>query len=497
MAMSSDAIPVQFRALRRTVLSEDVDFRSKALVLLQPGACVTYLGETRSCPTLKVDRMFCRMDCPERKVHLAGWITPVGNKGATYLQPAEEEEEVPAKSDGAASIGMDDVEEEEAVEAVEGGETEEEQFDFAEVRSRDCADEKERAMWSQASRFLKWHRETMGKFPWSIAMAKATGLKADDVQHCRTFADLEACFSNMNMKSRLRPMAINLGIEKRGGAHLKKKDLLTAIVTTFRRNCIDTEIDALDADWQGDRGSLNGDGHDDLAREDEDENDSEVALSLAQALCLRMSQATPIIRKELIAQIVSEQTMWLVEKGRLPPQVSAFRTSEEAWARIVAAVEMFIALVIQDGITFSKAMLKSRGERKVIKLTALFAQLSESKQCAAHRTPLADLLEWFEQRQAPVDAYAGQVAAQDLGAAAKIPTKALKKILVIVESEEKTRVEAKVWNGLRHGVVEFVRSVAEVAFKRALKDGKRKLAKQYILKLGAGKMPAAVCDGTP
>ena len=120
---------------------------------------------------------------------------------------------------------------------------------------------------------------------------------------------------------------------------------------------------------------------------------------------------------------------------------------------MVAAVEMFIALLIQDSITFSKVMLKRRGARRGLKLTALSATLSESKQCVNNRTPLADLLEWFEQRQAPVDAYAGEVAAQDLGAAATIPTLHLKKILEIVEPHEKTTVEAQVWNGLRHGVV--------------------------------------------
>ena len=98
---------------------------------------------------------------------------------------------------------------------------------FSEMLQLSCQlaveDEVQRAMWIQATRFLVWHWETMGKFPWNSAMAKATGLKADDVQHCRTFADLDAYLSKMNVKSRLRPMAINLGIEIKRGAHMKNR----------------------------------------------------------------------------------------------------------------------------------------------------------------------------------------------------------------------------------------------------------------------------------
>ena len=185
----------------------------------------------------------------------------------------------------------------------------------------------------------------------------------------------------------------------------------------------------------------------------------------------------PIFGESVVMDIFRQSVLKV--RATKPGQAQLFGRSigADVRNRMRSNLEVYAGMLLHDLLTFAEILqsAKSKKEVKRLTLTLTAMHLSEAKN-EYNRKLLADVMEWFKHRDAPFDPYAGDELLFDMGCAAKIKERWLRRLLALC-TEKKVVVQAPVWDCIRKSLVVFMDSSVKVACRFALRDHRRRFKK--------------------
>jgi len=321
--------------------------------------------------------------------------------------------------------------------------------------------------WRRATAFLQHELATAGKFPWTATMANAKGVRSSDLDGVQTFQELARELASKKV-SFLRETCAKLNLTRSfPKKNPPKKIMIQAIVTKYREMVIDPEIG--DFGWDPPA-------HADL----QSLADLPLQKSAEQMLTENICIAHPVIQELKVRRMVQEVLDKLITEGKVSARTAAFHISKKGLHHLHMTLEIFIAVMWCDAVTWADIVLRLSTKRCPpckLRITHLAMRLSDVKNIQSKKL-LITLLHWLDVRDDEFDPYSGEAPASTLcKGVQEISRAALRRLLDLAVDPGQVQVDAKLYHSLKCSVDVFLCKAMLKAVQRAVKKGRRRLLK--------------------